>query len=216
MPKNSVTDPITDQEVAFAHLILSGTMNDAQAAEAAGLNPTTAAYTKAKPRVREYMDKHRAAVSEKLVDEEVEGLRRLSIGRDQILARLWELANLPPEATKNSIAGQVKAMAMIIAIEGLLPDRRQSSVSAQPTALRSNPQMYASDAMRRGEPTDPQPHMEPQIEPNESVTAAEPKSAKPPAPEISFAQSLQDRYSAATSSLKLPLGLRIKPRADNR
>ena len=28
MPKNTVSDPITDQEMAFAHLIPSGTMND--------------------------------------------------------------------------------------------------------------------------------------------------------------------------------------------
>jgi hypothetical protein len=49
MPKNTVTDPITDQEMAFAHLVLSGTMNDRQAAEAAGLNPDTAAYTNPSP-----------------------------------------------------------------------------------------------------------------------------------------------------------------------
>ena len=60
MPKNTaspprVSDPITDQEMAFAHLIMSGTMNDRRAAEAVGLNPETAAYTKAKPRVRAYM-----------------------------------------------------------------------------------------------------------------------------------------------------------------
>jgi hypothetical protein len=60
MPKNPVTDPITDQEIAFARLILSGTMNDRRAAEAVGLNPETAAYTKAKPRVRAYMMEHRA------------------------------------------------------------------------------------------------------------------------------------------------------------
>ena len=70
MPKNTVTDPITDQEMVFAHLILSGTMNDRRAAEAVGLNPETAAYTKAKPRVRAYMTEHRAAVREKLVDQE--------------------------------------------------------------------------------------------------------------------------------------------------
>src|ERR1700739_1338139 len=64
MPKNTVTDPITDQEIAFAHLILSGTMNDRRAAEAVGLNPETAAYTKAKPRVRAYMIENRAAVRE--------------------------------------------------------------------------------------------------------------------------------------------------------
>src|SRR5580658_4769257 len=54
MPKNQVSDPITDQEIAFAHLVLSGTMTDRRAAEAAGLNPDTAAYTKAKPRVSAY------------------------------------------------------------------------------------------------------------------------------------------------------------------
>ena len=65
MPKNTVSDPITDQEMAFAHLVLSGTMNDRRAAEAVGLNPDTAAYTKSKPRVRAYMIEHRAAVRER-------------------------------------------------------------------------------------------------------------------------------------------------------
>ena len=64
MPKNTVSDPITDQEMAFAHLVLSGTMNDRRAAEAVGLNPDTAAYTKSKPRVRAFMIEHRAAVRE--------------------------------------------------------------------------------------------------------------------------------------------------------
>ncbi|MGA3226997.1 MAG: hypothetical protein ABSC65_24740, partial [Acidobacteriaceae bacterium] len=103
MPKNTVGDPITDQEMAFAHLVLSGTMNDRQAA---GLNPDTAAYTKSKPRVRDYMIEHRNAVSEKLVDLEVEGLRKLNLGRDQVLARLWELAKLSHEVTRGTIAGQ--------------------------------------------------------------------------------------------------------------
>src|SRR5271163_4515774 len=107
MPKNPVTDPINDQEIAFARLILSGTMNDRCAAEAVGLNPSTAAYTKSKPRVRAYMAEHRAAVKEKLIHQEAEVMRQLNIGRDQILARLWELANLSLEQTRGSIAGQV-------------------------------------------------------------------------------------------------------------
>ena len=52
-------------------------MTDRRAAEAVGLNPDTAAYTKAKPRVRAYMIEHRAAVHERLVQQETEGLRRL-------------------------------------------------------------------------------------------------------------------------------------------
>src|ERR1700741_3685518 len=98
MPRNTVTDPSTDQEMVFTHLILSGTMNDRRAAEAVGLNPDTAAYTKYKPRVRAYMLEHRAAVKERLVDQETDGLRKLNLGRDQILARLWELANLSHES----------------------------------------------------------------------------------------------------------------------
>ena len=46
MPKNKVSDLITDQEIAFARLVLSGTMTDRRAAEAVGLNPDTAAYTR--------------------------------------------------------------------------------------------------------------------------------------------------------------------------
>ena len=74
MPKNKVIDPITDQEIAFARLILSGTMTDRRAAEAVGLNPDSAAYTKSKPRVRAYMLEHRAAVQQQLVEQEAEGL----------------------------------------------------------------------------------------------------------------------------------------------
>src|SRR5271155_3432609 len=142
MPKNTVSDPITDQEMAFAHLILSGTMNDRHAAEAVGLNPDTAAYTKSKPRVRAFMSEHRAAVREKLVDQEAEGLRKLNLGRDQVLARLWELATLSHEVTRGIIAGQIKALSMIVAIEGLIPDRRLSPSVTQPTAPPVEPPFY--------------------------------------------------------------------------
>jgi len=151
MPKNTVSDPITDQELAFAHLVLSGTMNDRRAAEAAGLNPDTAAYTKAKPRVRAYMIEHRAAVKEKLVDQEAEGLRTLNLGRDQVLARLWELANLSHEVTRGIIAGQIRALAMIVAIEGLIPTRRFSPTETQPTAPPVEANFYKSQWLREQE-----------------------------------------------------------------
>jgi hypothetical protein len=149
MPKNTVSDPITDQEMAFAHLIMSGAMNDRRAAEAVGLNPETAAYTKAKPRVRDYMSQHRAAVREKLVDQEAEGLRKLNLSRDQILTRLWELATLSHEATRGSIAGQIKAMSMIVAIEGLIPDRRLSPSGKQPAAPPVKADIYTAEWLRK-------------------------------------------------------------------
>jgi hypothetical protein len=170
MPKNTVTDPITDQEMAFAHLVLSGTMTDRQAAEAAGLNTDTAAYTKSKPRVSDYMIEHRNAVKEKLVEKEVEGLRKLNLGRDQVLARLWELANLSHELTRGSIAGQIKAVSLIIAMEGLIPGRGVSLSQTQPTAPTVKPEIYAAESLRKqpqsGDPGDAVVNREDQANPN--------------------------------------------------
>jgi hypothetical protein len=177
MPKNKVTDLITDQEMAFAHLIMSGTMNDRRAAEAVGLNPETAAYTKAKPRVRDYMSQHRAAVREKLVDQEAEGLRKLNIGRDQILNRLWQLATLSHEATRGSIAGQIKALSMIVAIEGLIPDRRLSPSGKQPAAPPVKADIYTAEWLRK------QQHQAAGEEPGDAVAATEAQPAAPQVPE---------------------------------
>jgi hypothetical protein len=162
MPKNNVNDLITDQEIAFARLVLPGGMTDRQAAEA-GLNPDTAAYIKSKPRVRAYMLEHRAAVQQRLVQQDTEELRRFSLSRGQVLARLWKIANLDPEMTRSSASAQVKTLSLIVAIEGLIPDRRAASVPNQPAPLpvnRVNPPFYVSEWMRtqqNGESVDPQP-----------------------------------------------------------
>jgi hypothetical protein len=190
MPKHSVTDPITDQEITFAHLILSGTMTDREAAEAAGLNPTTASYTKSKPRVRDYMDQHRAGVSEKLMEQEAEELRKFNVSRDQILARLWELANLSPAETRGSIAGQIKALSMIATMEGLFPDRRRSPAPGQPAPPPVKATMYVSEAMR------PRPAAD--SAPGGSVTAAEaqptPPPPEPPGNPANSASSVNDNH----------------------
>jgi hypothetical protein len=199
MPKNTVTDPITDQEMAFAHLVLSGTMNDRAAAEAAGLNPDTAAYTKAKPRVRAYMIEHRAAVREKLVDQEAEGLRKLNLGRDQILDRLWELANLSHEVTRGIIAGQIKALAMIVAIEGLIPDRRSSPPETRPTPTPVQAQFYKSQWNRE------QQHQPAGQEPGDPVAGTKTPTAAPQAPHPEPALEPAAARANATSSPNLDL-----------
>ncbi len=163
MPKNQVSDLITDQEIAFAHLVLSGTMTDRRAAEAVGLNPDTAAYTKAKPRVRAYMLEHRAAMHEQLVQQETEALRRLNLGRERVLARLWEIANLDPEMTRNSASAQIKALSMIVAIEGLIPsgtnDRRAGSSERKSASPPAVPQIDTAAWLReqQGKTTGPDP-----------------------------------------------------------
>ena len=178
MPKNTVTDPITDQEMAFVHLVLSGTMNDCAAAEAAGLNPDTAAYTKAKPRVRNYMIEHRNAVSEKLVEKEVEGLRKLNLGRDQILARLWELANLSHEVTRGSIAGQIKAVTLIIAMEGLIPGRGVALSQTQPTVSPIEAQIRSAQWLNKQQQSG---------DPNDAVVSPEPKPGANQVPHLEHA-----------------------------
>jgi hypothetical protein len=168
MSKNDVSDPITDQEIAFARLLLSGTMTDRRAAEAVGLKPDSAAYIKSKPRVRAYMLEHRAAVQQQLVEQDTQELRRFNVGRDKVLARLWDIANMDPERTRNSMSSQVKALSMIVAIEGLIPDRHsaRSAVSAQdqPAPPPVNPPFYVSKWARNqknGESEDPEPEPAP-------------------------------------------------------
>ena len=159
MPKNKVTDLITDQEIAFARLILSGTMTDRRAAEAVGLHPDSAAYTKSKPRVRAYMLEHRAAVQQQLVEQDSQELHQQDLSREQVLARLWEVANLSPEMTRGSITGQVKALAMIVAIEGLIPDRRAVPAPNKSAPLPVNSQIYRAAWLGKqpGETIDPEP-----------------------------------------------------------
>jgi hypothetical protein len=201
MPKNKVSDLITDQEIAFARLVLSGTMTDRRAAEAVGLNPDSAAYTKAKPRVRAYMIEHRAAVQQHLVEQETDlsrpsryaaeraadGLRRLNLGREQVLARLWEIANLSPEMTRGSITGQVKALSMIVAIEGLIPDRRAVPAQNKTAPPPVNAQIYEAAwlAGQQKETDNPQPDpalVQEEDEPARPAMPWNPPSAEPACP----------------------------------
>jgi hypothetical protein len=111
------------------------------------------------------------------VDQEADGLRKLNLGRDQILARLWELANLSHEVTRGIIAGQIKALTMIVAIEGLIPDRRLSPSGTQPAAPPIEAQIYTSEWLRK------QQRQAAGEEPGDAVAAAEAQPAAPHVPE---------------------------------
>ena len=140
-------------------------MTDRQAAETASLNPDTAAYTKAKPRVRAYMLEHRAAMHDRLLQQESEDQRRLKLGRERVLARLWEIADLDPDMTRNSMSAQIKALSMIVAIEGLIPDRNTNrrAGSAQNKSAPVHPPIDTAAWLReqQGKATGPQPGPDP-------------------------------------------------------
>ncbi len=188
MPKNKVNDPITDQEIAFARLVLAGGMTDRHAAEAVGLHPDSAAYTKAKPRVRAFMLEHRAAVQQQLLQQDAEGMRPVGPDREQVLARLWELAHLSPETTRNSITGQIKAISMIVAMQNFIPDRRAASTQKISTPAPAQPQTDAA-AWRAGQQAtthattnDPQPTPAPDQEEAQPEDAPGSAAEAPPDP----------------------------------
>ena len=183
MPRKNVADLITDREMAFARLVLGGTMNDREAAQAAGLNPESAAYTKSKPRVREYMLEHRAAVQQQLVAQEAEAQRQLNLRRERFLGRLWEIADTGDEVTRGSFTSQIKALSMIGAMDGFFPDRRAgSSASPRRAEKESTPppvkaQIYQAAWLReqKEKAIDPEPAQQ-EEEPclNEPEPATEP------------------------------------------
>ena len=220
MLENNVTDPITDQEIAFAYLILVGTMTDRRAAEAVGLNPDTAAYTKAKSRVSDSMHEHQAAVQEQFLQQQTEELRRFNLSRDRVLARLWQIADLGPEITRKGMSAQVKALSMIIAIEGLIPDRRAVSAPNKPAPPPANPPFYVSEWMRNqqnGQSVTPQPATaqeeaapEPQSAPGRVEDSLELSSSRPVVE--GAAVPVLSNPSQATSSLpRVPMADYVAP-----
>jgi len=196
MPKNKVSDPITDQESAFARQVLSGGMTDRQAAEAVGLNPDSAAYTKSKPHVRAYMLEHRAAVEQQLAQQEADGLRRLKLDREQVLDRLWELAGLSPEMTRGSISGQVKAISMIIAMENFIPDRRAVAAEKKSAAAPVNAQIDPAVG-----------HPEPKLAPGSAGSTP----SKAPVPYVPLSTSIPD-LGVDFHTKKTPLNPFVRPR----
>jgi hypothetical protein len=85
-------------------------------------------------------------VTDPITDQEVQ---RRSLCRDRVLARLWQIADLDPEITRNSASAQIKALSMIVAIEALIPDRRAVAPQKQSAAAPANPPFYVAKWMRK-------------------------------------------------------------------
>jgi hypothetical protein len=188
MPKNKVSDPITDREMAFARQVLSGGMTDRQAAEAVGLNPDSAAYTKSKPRVRAYMLEHRAAVQEQLAQQDAKEQHRRNLDREQVLERLWEIANLSPETTRGSVTAQVKALAMIVAMENFIPNRLAFSSDKKSASAPACPgvpwKVKLAPAPVAASPSGPGP--------SQSTFANRPIASEAPKPHVPLFNSVPD------------------------
>ncbi len=222
MPEDKVSDPITGQQIAFAHLVLSGAMTDRQAAEAVGLDPDSAASTKAKPSVHAYMLGHRAALQHQLLQQEAKGQHRPKLDREHVLDRLWEISHLSPETTRGSVTGQVKALSIIVAMENFIPNRHSAAVE-KTSAPAPAPEIYQSAWLRqqKAETNDHQPNPAPAQkesageevpEPSPSrspvVTPSNPPEAPPVAPNVPEFVFVPD--------LRVPFSIKKNPFAPRR
>jgi hypothetical protein len=172
MPKGKVETPITDQELAFALLLLAGKLTDREAAEAVGLRATNASYVKAKPRVKEYMEKHRASVAAAIVQHESEVLAESNIGREQIMLRYWEIARLSPAETNGNVTGQVRALDSVRDMLGFVGPK-----VVEQSEPETHLDIYQAKWMRK--PGDPG------YEDDEEETAGSREASTPPEPVMS-------------------------------
>jgi hypothetical protein len=105
-----------------------------------------------------------------------------NVSRGQILTRLWEIANINPEITRNSLVGQLKALSMVVAIEGLIPDRRAASSRDKSAPPPEPVNIYEAEWLRNqraGKNVDPEPAPSQQ----ETSPGSPPPTAEPiPAP----------------------------------
>jgi hypothetical protein len=183
MPKGPVQTPITDQEIAFAHLVLAGTMTDKTAAKVVGIDPSRAAYVKAKPKVQAYMEEHRASVRAGLVQHEVDALAKFNISREQILAKWWEFANIDPAKGYNT-SSQSRALELLwkglgyVESDPKKPDEGAGEDSSKPDVYVAAWLREARGEKAEGEIPDPLPKTE---EPTPSQTRPVAVPAQPTA-----------------------------------
>jgi hypothetical protein len=107
-----------------------------------------------------------------------QNLHQQTITRQRVLNRLWEIANLGPEQTRGSITGQVKALSMIVSIEGLIPNPRAASAE-KPAPSAGKAQIYQAAWLRKrnAEAVQAEPASEETDPSQQTVTSAEAASS---------------------------------------
>jgi hypothetical protein len=120
------------------------------------------------------------------------------INREQVLARLWEIAHLSPDMTRGSVTGQVKALSMIVAMLELIPDRRALSSQKKSAPAPIHPQPSPATAQQEdgkgvpefapGSAGDPPPNPGP----GQSIYANRFTSSEAPKPYVPLFGSVPD------------------------
>lgn len=116
--KPPVVPPVTQTEAAFCHLIIQGKTPE-EAAEWLGCTAADAQTWQQRPSVRQYIESYRKVFVEKMAEAEVARLVRKQITRESIAEQFMSLALLPPERTRGSVDGQVRALEAVSTLLGL-------------------------------------------------------------------------------------------------
>jgi hypothetical protein len=153
------------------------------------------------------------------------GQRRLNPDREQVLNRLWELANLSPDMTRGSMTGQVKCLAMIAAMQDFIPNRRAVSAEKSPAPGPVNAQIYQSAWLRQQQATTPattnDPPPTPVLDPKEDQQEVEPEAAGSPAeapkdpvpsqPTFAHRVPLADGRPPYVPDTRVPFSIKVNP-----
>ncbi|HEV2709137.1 MAG TPA: hypothetical protein VGU67_02890 [Edaphobacter sp.] len=119
--------PITETEVLFCHLVMKGIGNPnatqleriESAGAKVGFDKTLASRVYHRKPVQAWIASYRDRMMTEMVREEVRVMKRAGFTREDILTLLHDLATIPPEKTKGSIAGQVEAVAEMAKVMGI-------------------------------------------------------------------------------------------------
>jgi hypothetical protein len=169
-------------------------------------------------------------MQQQVLDQESERLRRQGLRREQVLDRLWEIAKMSAEMTRGSITGQVKALSMIVAIEGLIPDRRAGASDNKSTPQPAQADIYPAARLRRQQEQNLDPEPDPALaqeqeepglaEPDTTPGSAEdaaPTPAMPPSPIRDLSESASHTpASFATPDTRVPFSIKRNPFARRR
>jgi hypothetical protein len=142
------------------------------------------------------------------------------LDREHLLDRLWELANISPEMTRNSMTGQVKAISLIIAMENFIPDRRAVAAEKNSAPAPVKARIYQSAWLReqKAATIDPQPTSAvPEPEPAPASVAQAAPDPVPSQPAFAHRVPLADGVppyipqSTFVPDTRVPFSLNVNP-----
>jgi hypothetical protein len=119
--------PVSVLEMNFCHMLLKSKANNPESAAKAaaielGLNELEGERMMNRRQVKAYLERFQMVFMERMAENEARQLLNRKITREGIAERYMQLADMPPQLTKDNIEGQITALDSLVALLGLKPD----------------------------------------------------------------------------------------------